>query len=562
MVLSILVSLITVRAMLADTMSTVQESKGACALQTKMKKDGTAQFVMCHDSATMTDSCHPASTGCPVTCPPGDQLLGTSVLKELKMDRRPTEPYNRYGIKLNIVQKSVPVVEMATDSIFHPNASWLLQDRSSAASGSSSKADGLYEYYQDRWLVMMALSILLALRDKQAAHNLECDIKDLDESLSEPLADVLQGAFERCEDEAISRNARGESEGRGDDRSASKRKAYEGYTDASSPSRRKGKPPQTPRVRADLDSQATSRSQSRQRHVVSDDVYEGGWGSGRGGQDRKDWSDWGWQDWSSMGWDYNYRGGGGGRYDDSHDYGKPKKPGHGVKMNIVNSNVPVVELATHSIFHGNASWLLQAATGSCGKADGLYEYCQDKEVTSICVRDLRIARQSIEIEINHVRCSATLRKDRPDIVAVGTNGKRSVMFALCVMLALLDTKAANALERDIRDTDASLSEPLAEVLAEAFERSEDPRILNNARGGGGRGGSWNGGGGAGSWNNSYKATYREASPTPPPRRPRGGRGRKARGASPGPRRQVVPDVDDLDQQLEAFMAPDPSRGRD
>ncbi|CAE7892724.1 BRCC3, partial [Symbiodinium necroappetens] len=407
-------------------------------------------------------------------------------------------PSRGYGIKLNIVQKSVPVVEMGTDSIFHPNASWLLQ----AASGSSSKADGLYEYYQDEMSicrlklaltvnavkldvkarpdilvvrppalcktsgrVMMALSILLALRDKQAAHNLERDIKDLDESLSEPLADVLQGAYERCEDEAISRNARGESEGpgRGDDRPASKRKAYEGYTDASSPSRR--------RVRADLD-KATSRSQSRQRHVVSDDGGEGGWGNGRGSQD---WSDWGWQDWSSMGWDYNYRGGG-GRYDDSYDYGKPKKPGgvyegcaltalagvavlwivtpsprHGVKMNIVNSNVPVVELATHSIFHGNASWLLQAATGSCGRADGLYEYCQDKEVTSICVRDLRIARDEISI------CRL---KDRPDIMAVGTNGKRSVMFALCIMLALLDTKAANALERDIRDTDASLSEIL------------------------------------------------------------------------------------------------------
>ena len=58
-----------------------------------------------------------------------------------------------------------------------------------------------------------------------------------------------------------------------------------------------------------------------------------------------------------------------------------------------------------------------------------------------------------------------------------------------------------------------------------------------------------------------------------------GKCREARGASP--RRQVVPDVDDLDQQLEAlnrklavllsmacpstveaFMAPDPSRGRD
>ncbi|CAE7887213.1 BRCC3 [Symbiodinium microadriaticum] len=448
---------------------------------------------------------------------------------------RPTEPYNRYGIKLNIVQKSVPVVEMGTDSIFHPNASWLLQ----AASGSSSKADGLYEYYQDREVasacsrelrlskdemsicrlkarpdilvvgtngkrsVMMALSILLALRDKmrlclpaqQAAHNLERDIKDLDESLSEPLADVLQGAYERCEDEAISRNARGESEGpgRGDDRPASKRKAYEGYTDASSPSRR--------RVRADLD-KATSRSQSRQRHVVSDDGGEGGWGNGRGSQD---WSDWGWQDWSSMGWDYNYRGGG-GRYDDSYDYGK--KPGgvyegHGVKMNIVNSNVPGCGPSRAFMLRSDADD--DAATGSCGRADGLYEYCQDKEVTSICVRDLRIARDEISI------CRL--------ILIAWTE----VMFALCIMLALLDT-----------DTDASLSE-----ILEWRRRSRAPKSSVDFR----------------------KSMFSQP----------------ARGASP--RRQVVPDVDDLDQQLEAlnrklavllsmacpstveaFMAPDPSRG--
>ncbi|CAE7893757.1 brcc3 [Symbiodinium sp. KB8] len=81
MVLSILVSLITVHATLADTVSTVQESKGTCALQTKMKKDGAAQYVtcsseeiMCHDATTMTDSCHPKSTGCPVTCLAGEHV--------------------------------------------------------------------------------------------------------------------------------------------------------------------------------------------------------------------------------------------------------------------------------------------------------------------------------------------------------------------------------------------------------------------------------------------------------------------------------------------------------
>jgi len=30
--------------------------------------------VMCHDSTTMTDSCHPMSTGCPVTCAAGEHV--------------------------------------------------------------------------------------------------------------------------------------------------------------------------------------------------------------------------------------------------------------------------------------------------------------------------------------------------------------------------------------------------------------------------------------------------------------------------------------------------------
>ena len=81
MVLPVLVSFITASVVLADT--TPQESKGACALQTKMKKGGSATVlcslheIMCHDSATMTDSCYPKSTGCPVTCAAGDHVCHT-----------------------------------------------------------------------------------------------------------------------------------------------------------------------------------------------------------------------------------------------------------------------------------------------------------------------------------------------------------------------------------------------------------------------------------------------------------------------------------------------------
>ncbi|CAJ1337055.1 unnamed protein product [Effrenium voratum] len=73
-----LVSMITASVVLADT--TPQESKGACALQTKMKKEESAKVmcsaheVMCPDPTTGTDSCHPMSTGCPVTCAAGEQV--------------------------------------------------------------------------------------------------------------------------------------------------------------------------------------------------------------------------------------------------------------------------------------------------------------------------------------------------------------------------------------------------------------------------------------------------------------------------------------------------------
>jgi len=455
-------------------------------------------------------------------------------------DKSGDQPYEGHGIKLSIVLKSVPVVEMSTDSIFHGNASWLLQ----AATGSSGKADGLYEYFQDREIasacvrelglskdelsiarlktrhdilvvgtngkrsVMIALCIALALRDAAAAQSIDKDIRDTDPTLSDPLSTVLAEAYLRCEDERIQRVAEGDWSGTG---AAGKRKNQADSREPSQPSRRK------PRG--------------------NDDDDGNGWRAKKnGGQDWKDWKSWGWQDWGDKGWD---------KYNKQPDRGYTRGvyEGHGVKLNIVCNSVPVVELAAHSVFHGNASWLLQAVTGSCAKADGLYEYYQDKNVASACVRELGISRDEMSI------CRL---KSRPDVMAVGTNGKRAVMFALCLLVALLDPKAANALDRDIKDTDASLTDPLEEVLLEAYRRCQDDRI--QAFGQLGQGGQKSGQGA--SWR-SFKA----ASPLPPRRRDRGGRGRKAR-AGRSNSRQVVPDVDDLDQQLEAFMAPDPARGRD
>ena len=79
MMLSMLLPLITVSAALADT--SPQESKGSCALQTKVQKADASSVVtcsphelVCHDHTTMTDSCHPKSDGCPVTCLAGEHV--------------------------------------------------------------------------------------------------------------------------------------------------------------------------------------------------------------------------------------------------------------------------------------------------------------------------------------------------------------------------------------------------------------------------------------------------------------------------------------------------------
>ncbi|CAE7581664.1 brcc3 [Symbiodinium natans] len=79
MPLSILVPLVTASLALSDAIP--EESKGTCALQTKVTKNAavqpltcSAEEMWCHDPMTMTESCHPKSAGCPVTCLPGEHV--------------------------------------------------------------------------------------------------------------------------------------------------------------------------------------------------------------------------------------------------------------------------------------------------------------------------------------------------------------------------------------------------------------------------------------------------------------------------------------------------------
>merc|ERR1719221_863226 len=96
----------------------------------------------------------------------------------------------------------------------------------------------------------------------------------------------------------------------------------------------------------------------------------------------------------------------------------------GEDLDIVCDQIPVLGLEKASIFQEYASWLLQTAMSSSGKADSLYEYCEDREVLTECNR-LGLSEQDVGL----VRLKeGNLRNVR----AVGTSGKRSTMLALVV----------------------------------------------------------------------------------------------------------------------------------
>ena len=70
---------------------------------------------------------------------------------------------------------------------------------------------------------------------------------------------------------------------------------------------------------------------------------------------------------------------------------KPELP-RGVELSIICGKVPVVGLDKMSILHEHVAWLLQTITGTTGKADALFEYCEDSDADAA-----RILRACCEI---------------------------------------------------------------------------------------------------------------------------------------------------------------------
>lgn len=118
----------------------------------------------------------------------------------------------------------------------------------------------------------------------------------------------------------------------------------------------------------------------------------------------------------------------------------------GVQLAIVCGNIPVVDLARGCDFDLNASWLLQLAMGSLQKADSLFQDAPWSESKRSINRECK-RRGLADLEEHLWVATAVGRKGA---VAVGVSGKRSVMLALVVAMALDSSNDYRACLQELR----------------------------------------------------------------------------------------------------------------
>lgn len=441
------------------------------------------------------------------------------------------------GVSLQVLD-NVPVVSLESESPFYEHASWLLQ----TSLQSTAKADSLYEFVEDRDVikkftrelnlsademsivrikdpefqdvmaigtngkrsVMLAIVIAILLRPKKTMiTSVWKELKAI--GLDETFVELVNSGKPI---QSKSTKSRGQANRNGD---------------------RAGGAPE-PRSRA-AEEDADDRGKS---WAWQDRSKDGTKDRSGGGSTSSSWkaSAWEGDDWS---WK-----------DEAGDDGADDKALEGVELRMIMRNIPVVDLEASSVFHENISWLLQTAFEVSGKADGTFEYHDDRAILDECRRSLGMTAQ----ETGTARCK---RKDLQHVMAVGTCGKRSTMLAILVAYALHQEDNLNHMRQDVVTFDAKLGKAFDALMRKAADLAGVRLAWPDARGGGRRRP-------AGSGEDSYSSkpgTRPVASSWVAPSIKKGGGGLPPRGGVKA--KKAVKDnvaVGDLDAELAGYFEDD------
>lgn len=139
---------------------------------------------------------------------------------------------------------------------------------------------------------------------------------------------------------------------------------------------------------------------------------------------------------------------------------------------MVCGDVLIIGVGRGSRFQEHASWMLQTVLGRAGKADAALNFCQEQDVTAAC-KELGFSSE----EIGLVRL---WDPEFSGIRVVGTGGKRSVMLAVVIALALRGVGKLNDLWTEVHEYD--LEEPFSRIISIARDQLVRPNKSPEASG--------------------------------------------------------------------------------
>lgn len=152
---------------------------------------------------------------------------------------------------------------------------------------------------------------------------------------------------------------------------------------------------------------------------------------------------------------------------------QPHKMPDGIELSIIDGSVPVLGLDKASMLDEYASWLLQIAARSEGKASSLYDYIHDDRILARC--------RSLGLSTHEVGIAQMKRKGMEHIKAVGTCGKRSIMISLVIALVINNEADIESIRKAVLGYQAELETPIMRLLHGAAELSGKKLSKRHAR---------------------------------------------------------------------------------
>lgn len=138
----------------------------------------------------------------------------------------------------------------------------------------------------------------------------------------------------------------------------------------------------------------------------------------------------------------------------------------GLEVAIVGRDIPVITMENKSTFSSNAAWMLQTASGESCKAEQVYDCLESGETFD---RINRACQQAGLVD--KYPAAVCVLKNKPDVIGVGTSGKRTMMMAMAIAICLRNQQVFQTTVRAIKaNGDQGLADSFSRLITSLSSR--------------------------------------------------------------------------------------------